>query len=214
LDETSTDDVVGATTPYEVLVLNRSWVEGFNTVCLPFETTAEEIFGKDAIAYEFAGLIDNELRFTEVVTMEAGVPYLVEAKAASTDETKKHILHDVEIGFGYTTPDNTVADGITFQGTYAPMAAGTMEGLWGVTPNPSIAKGTANASMKGFRAYFTGLSDAGVKGFRFEGDTATGVRYVKMSADEIRDIFDLGGRKLNETRKGINIVNGKKVLVK
>ncbi len=212
LDETSSDAVVNGT--YEVLVLNRSWVAGFNTVCLPFATTAEEIFGKDAIAYEFAGLIDNELRFTEVVTMEAGVPYLVEAKAASTDETKKHILHDVEIGFGYTAPDNTVADGITFQGTYAPMAAGTMDGLWGVTPKPSIAKGTADASMKGFRAYFDFPTSAEVKGFRFEADTATGVRYVKMSADEIRDIFDLGGRKLNETRKGINIVNGKKVLVK
>lgn len=215
LDETSTDDVVGATTPYEVLVLNRSWVAGYNTVCLPFATTAEEIFGEGAIAYEFAGLIDNKLRFTEVVTMEAGVPYLVQATVASTDETKRHILHNVSIGIGYTTPDKTKVGDITFQGSYAPMAEGTMEGKWGVTPNPSIAEGTATAHMKGFRAYFTGLStSAEVKGFRFDDGTATGVHYVKMSADEIRDIFDLGGRKLNETRKGINIVNGKKILVK
>lgn len=215
LDETSTDDVVGATTPYEVLVLNRSWVAGYNTVCLPFATTAEEIFGEGAIAYEFAGLIDNKLRFTEVVTMEAGVPYLVQATVASTDETKRHILHNVSIGIGYTTPDKTKVGDITFHGSYAPMAEGTMEGKWGVTPNPSIAEGTATAHMKGFRAYFTGLStSAEVKGFRFDDGTATGVHYVKMSADEIRDIFDLGGRKLNETRKGINIVNGKKILVK
>jgi uncharacterized repeat protein (TIGR02543 family) len=48
--------------------------------------------------------------------------------------------------------------------------------------------------------------------FVFE-DNATGIRTIEtVSAEEAAQIFDLSGRRLSKTQKGINIVNGKKVL--
>ena len=46
-------------------------------------------------------------------------------------------------------------------------------------------------------------------------DTATGIETVReVSAQEAERIFDLSGRRLEQPAKGINIINGKKVVVK
>ena len=55
---------------------------------------------------------------------------------------------------------------------------------------------------------------AGVKEFTFIfDDKETGIRTIeKVSAEEAAQIFDLSGRRLSKMQKGINIVNGKKIL--
>ena len=59
------------------------------------------------------------------------------------------------------------------------------------------------------------LIPAGVKGFTFVFNGADGVQRVEtVSAEEAAKIFDLNGRRLSRMQKGVNIVNGKKVLVK
>lgn len=60
------------------------------------------------------------------------------------------------------------------------------------------------------------LSSGNVKAFNFVfHDTATGVETVeKLTPEQAARIFDLSGRRLNKATKGINIVNGKKILVK
>jgi hypothetical protein len=45
-------------------------------------------------------------------------------------------------------------------------------------------------------------------------NTTTGVEAVKALTDGEAQIYDLNGRKLSKLRKGINIVNGVKVIVK
>lgn len=45
-------------------------------------------------------------------------------------------------------------------------------------------------------------------------DYITGIKTVKTDANEGKQIFDLQGRRLGSLQKGVNIVNGKKVLVK
>ncbi len=39
-------------------------------------------------------------------------------------------------------------------------------------------------------------------------------KHVTMDADKDAPVFDLFGRKLSQPRKGINIINGRKVIVK
>lgn len=58
------------------------------------------------------------------------------------------------------------------------------------------------------------LSSSSVKAFTFVfDDEATGIRTIeKVSVEEAAEIFDLSGRRLNKIQKGINIVNGKKIL--
>ena len=67
-------------------------------------------------------------------------------------------------------------------------------------------------------AYWRMLSGGGAMGgvkeftLIFE-DEATGIRTIEtISAEEAAQIFDLSGRRLNKMQKGINIVNGKKIL--
>ena len=57
---------------------------------------------------------------------------------------------------------------------------------------------------------------SGVKGFTFVFvDSETGIETVeKVGAEDIQAIFDMTGRRLSRMQKGINIVNGKKILVK
>lgn len=59
-------------------------------------------------------------------------------------------------------------------------------------------------------------SSVEVKGFTFVfEDMATGIRTIeKVTPAEAAEIFNLAGQKMNRLQKGINIVNGKKVLVK
>jgi hypothetical protein len=59
---------------------------------------------------------------------------------------------------------------------------------------------------------------AGVKNvtdYSLDGEsTLTGIECVEAVGAEIKVIYSLDGRVLNAPTKGINIVNGKKVLVK
>lgn len=55
---------------------------------------------------------------------------------------------------------------------------------------------------------------AGVKAFFFDADEETAIETIEVLTSGKAQIYDLNGRKLNSLQKGINIVNGKKVLVK
>lgn len=59
------------------------------------------------------------------------------------------------------------------------------------------------------------VSGSSAKSFTFIFDTATGVRTVeKVSAAEAEAIFNLAGQRIQKPQRGINIVNGRKVVVK
>ena len=62
------------------------------------------------------------------------------------------------------------------------------------------------------RAYLTVPSSVKADAFFFD-DTATAIQSV-FSGVAAGEIYDLSGRKLNKLQKGVNIVNGKKVMVK
>ena len=69
------------------------------------------------------------------------------------------------------------------------------------------------ANLKGFRVYFTvdGSSPVKALGFDFE-DNATGVEDLNLDVNLNETIYNIAGQRLNKTQKGINIINGKKVL--
>ena len=51
--------------------------------------------------------------------------------------------------------------------------------------------------------------------FRFSDDAATGIRDMAPAVEKSGDvIYDLQGRKVEKTTRGVYIVNGKKLLVK
>lgn len=72
---------------------------------------------------------------------------------------------------------------------------------------------TGAATIPGFKAYLAAGGGA-VKTFRFDFDDETGINEVNGEGINVVNspIYNLAGQRLNKMQKGINIVNGKKVL--
>jgi hypothetical protein len=210
LDETVAPEGITAGT-FDVK-LTHEFVEGWNTVCLPFETPVSIFNGStvDAVAYQFAGydVTSKELTFTKVTTLEAGKPYVVYTPAG------------VESIFTLSNCEVTATEAkavsyndVKFQGSYAPMDSEALSGCYGLTAAGKIAPASATATMKGFRGYFTGVpANARVT---FIGDeTPTGISSITIDPTA-EGVFNLNGQKVETLRKGgLYIVNGKKTVVK
>jgi len=83
-----------------------------------------------------------------------------------------------------------------------------------------IANGTTIGANKAYlpvpSSIVNTLSGSSVKSFTlvFEDETTGITETRKATREEVEAIFNLAGQRLNRTQKGINIVNGKKILVK
>ena len=76
--------------------------------------------------------------------------------------------------------------------------------------------GTLHTKLKANRAYIPASAGAGVKSFALDlEDNADGIEEtLSDSLLKGENIYNLAGQRLSKMQKGINIVNGKKVLVK
>ncbi len=206
LSETSSDAITTGT--YDV-TLTRSFQQGWNSICLPFAVEdIESVFGEGAKVYQFTSYTSSYVTFETVGEMNAGTPYLIKMPEASSEAI---VLNDCNI----TTADagSVEISDVTFQGTYAPMEAETLTGKYGITTENDIRPATAEASMDGFRAYLIG-SLAGARIMIF--DETTGIKTVYGSKEILGDgrVYNLNGQHVENAKKGVYIVNGKKVVIK
>lgn len=217
LTETEEKEITtGYSAVYDVVTLTRSFVAGWNTFVAPQAVAVYDI-SENAKVYQFDDYADSELKFKTVTdrTLTPATPYIIyltEAKEVT------FTWNNPVIYSSYVGADNikVAKNGVTFQGTYAPIAAPNMQGMYGVTPAGKIQKGGAGASMKGFRAYFDmGANSAPEFSLLFDG-VATGITTATIFDNYEGDIYDLQGRKVNKAQmhKGIYVVNGRKVVVK
>ena len=225
LDENSTSPIMAGT--YDQLILKRTFAAGWNTLCLPFDVDdVEEAFGEGAKAYKFTKYSAGDLTFAPETSLGARTPYIIYMPAAVTEDI---VLADIDIDESNTTSSYTAKSGAYFRGTYAPIADGgwtkraATDDIYGVTPDGHIMKAGANASIKGFRAYFDLPGGAEVKAIHLEGD-ADGISPLLTSLEEegqSSTIVNLAGQRISNSRgtihnsqlpKGVYIVNGRKVL--
>ena len=218
LDETAETYDVAANVNNRKVQVARSFNAGWNTICLPFAVSANDLktqYGENVALYELTSFESNNLQFTQVNTgaeptgITAGKPYLIYVEDAIT--TPKTFVAATVFA---AAPTDDVKGSATFKGTYTKMAANSLEDKYGVSSDNRIAKGNASTTMKGFRAYLEGaLSSARIAII----DETTGITRV-YGADEIfgKDdkVYDLNGRRVENAKKGVYIVNGKKIVVK
>lgn len=195
--------------------LKRTFAEGWNTICLPFAIdNIEAAFGTGAKAYGFDDFADGELKFSQVTSLAAGTPYVI---YVPTEITELIALENIVVEESNTTSSNIDKNGACFRGTYAPVAAGewtknnSTDNIYGITPDGMIRKAGPEASILGLRGYFDIPAGTEVKGFVFEGG-ATAITEITENTENSEPIYNLAGQRLNKAQKGINIVNGKKVL--
>ena len=196
----------------------------WNSLCLPFNLTAEQItssFGAGTRVMTLSGYTNDgttvTITFADAATMEAGKPYIVKptmANSVFTGVTIDKTMHYVTAG------------GATFKGTYEPfdLTANDTKKLF--LANNMLWYPTANLTVNSCRAYFDLKADVPV-------DTNIGARLIIIYDDETTGIesiengkwriensagawYSLDGRKLEgkPTTKGLYIHNGNKEVIK
>lgn len=210
LDETVAPE--GLTTGTQDVNLKYTIKEGkWNTIALPFAVNDLSVFGTDVKAYAFTGYENNEIKFNNVESLEAGKPYVMYVGTAA-EANGNFTFESVEITA--TEASESAFNGAALKATYAPIAKGSMTETWyGITPDGKIMKAGANASIKGFRAYMTlpENTDASSLKIMFDGD-ATGIYVIENNTKNNDAIYNINGQSVSNATKGIYIINGKKVI--
>ena len=196
------------------VTITRTIKEGFNTVCLPFTLTANQVtaaFGADSKVYNFSEESTNPNDATINFqsgdgSITANVPVLVKATAASTSQTFE--------GVQIVAADDAVVEGKNFDfvGTYEPIEA--IEAGDYFIGNGALYKSAGATSMKAFRAYIHDKTNGQGEVKLFIDDIETSISEINGIEAEQGIIYNIAGQRVNKAQKGIYIVNGKKVLVK
>ena len=207
----------------------------WNTLCLPFSLTAEQmaaspLAGAEARTLSSASYADGTLtlNFSEPVeSLTAGTPYIIKWEKANdyVDDKEHNIVNPIFYGVTIdNTAHNVETTNVSFVGTYGYRAfSEENKSILLVGAGNSLYYPLSGASLGSCRAYFQlngitagDLPANGVKMFFGEEDDATslsGELRVKSVASD-NAVYDLSGRKVNsQLKKGLYIVNGKKVLI-
>lgn len=219
IDETGD---VKPTLSSRVLRVNYHAQNGWNTVCMPFALKTEQmdqLFGSGWTAYYINSFSDGILNFKKVSSaLSTATPYLV--YAPNTDEVEDVIyfksasIFSGSIGWGSTNITQTKGDA-SFIGTFAPMAAGSLTGKYGITNEGKLGKGSSSATIKGYRAYISISGEAPSRlSIAINDDTTTDLGFVRLIDKDAKDIYNLQGQKVKKAGKGIYVVNGRKVIIK
>lgn len=226
LDET-VDNTIEAKAGVNV-TLKRTMVKGeWNTICLPFDVSAEQATAAFGEGVKIAQLDDtstgNILNFVDMSEcgMEAAVPYLIKPTVAAT--TEEYSFKGVEIKEAAVTPRKVKTNGnLYFNGIYNKMDVTTdaSSGYYAafLGANNTIFKAKAGGTMKGFRAYFAIPKSASASALRVVIDgTATSIKNIDSEVVESNaPVYNLQGQRVdgNNLTPGIYVKAGKKFVVK
>lgn len=204
------------------VTFQRTLVEGWNGLVLPFDMTAAEVettFNASKVK-TFDGItFDSEkgvtLNFVDATELKAGQPFLVKANAAGTSYTINNVILSADALQNVTKTDATAE--YTMKGTYA--ATTDLSNV-----NFTLIQGTKyfyhtagvnSSSAKAFRAYFENNStDPGAARvtFNLDDEVATGISEISGKTNQTAGtIYDLQGRKVENAKKGLYIRDGKKM---
>lgn len=195
------------------VALTRTLVaDKWNTFCVPFETEIAGTALEGATVKTIGTVVGNVINLEDATKIEAGVPYLV---MPTTESIVNPTFKSVTISV--TTPIVKGNDDYKFVGTYSPKTIneGEFGKIWGVTAEGKLAKINEGTTMKGLRAYFVFPTNTAAAKLNFDGET-TGINNIETNAAVNGKVYNLNGQyvgnSLNGLKKGIYVVNGKKVI--
>ena len=170
---------------------------------------------------------------TSTETLKAGYPYLVKWASGdnlvdNTTKGKKSAVHQLDftgVEISSTAPTFWEGNGahegaIQFVGTYSPTAltAGDKTKLV-LSNDDKLYYPTKNMSVNACRGYFilpSQAANAREMVLNFDDEMTTAIQTPKLNngSKDSDTFFNLNGQRLSAPRKGLNIVNGKKVIIK
>lgn len=172
----------------------------YGTFVAPFEVTIPS----GVQAYKVSGVQSNVLTL-EILsgTLPAHTPVVVES------ETEVSSSFFGQAG-STTAPSNGLLTGVYADtpapvGTYVLQSQDEKVGFY-------LVSDVNQPTVKANRCYLTAPAGGGVKAFYL--DQATAVSAIEALTEGLGQIYDLQGRQRQTLQRGINIVNGQKILVK
>ena len=206
----------------QTIQLNRYFFAGYNTLCLPMSVSAEQL--GDIKIERFAGIKQEgnvlNLYFVECTSdgIQAGVPYLVNSPKsqylrvknsdAMTIDNQLKTIHMsdnngnvVTFGSGWETIEKVGRYGIPAQQDVTPLEA-------------VLVRTNADKKFLPTRCGFTwDQQNASAKELRIvhlAASEVTTINSIKTQNTTTENIYDLSGRKVNKTAKGLRIQDGKR----
>lgn len=144
---------------------------------------------------------------TQSGNISPNVPYIVEATVGA-----KYTIIGWDKGSRETHTSGWLTGVLADEGATVPadsyVLARHSSGVQGFFPTDG------KVTCPQYRCYLTVPSTLSAAAFFFPGGAQTGIESVFSGNDGKVTIYNLAGQKLNKLEKGINIVNGRKVLVK
>ena len=190
----------------------------WNTFCVPFDVTVEGSPLEGATIKQIASVTEKDdgavINFVDApATLEAGKAYLVRTATAIVNPTFN--------GVTVKNVDPTNCSGnekYQLIGIYSPLNidASLYGKVFGINNQDKLAKVKENTSIKGMRAYFLLANSATAAKLNFGGEL-TGIDAVDNGeAVMTGKVYNLNGQyvgnSLEGLKKGVYVVNGKKVL--
>ena len=215
------------------LTKNGEW----NTLCLPFDVTAEQmsvnthpLYGAtikqlDATNSNLAANGTLTLSFTTANSIEAGTPYIVRW-GTPEDNPGGNIVDPVfeSVAISSTEPTAVTFSGGSFVGQYSLFAIddSNINSIIMLGSGSTLGYSKNPRTLRSFRAHFEIPTTTGAPAMNSYvidfGDESTGISLTPDPSPrgEGSEYYTLDGRKLEgkPTKKGMYIVNGKKVVIK
>ena len=212
----------------------------WNTLCLPFSLSAEQIAANGYFAGATLKTLDADakngfdttdgtlyLSFKDATEIEAGVPYLV--KWTSGDDISNPVFQGVTVSStAAQAVESTTAglESIQMVGCYSPVSVTADDkSILFLGDANTLYYSTIDRQIRSCRAYFSVpyiKNNAGAKArafaLSFDGEDVTGILGVSADSTDVKDgvWYSLDGVRLSgkPTQRGLYINNGKKVVIK
>lgn len=189
----------------------------WNTFCVPFDVAVAHSPLQGATIKQIASVEDNAngavVHFEDApTTLQAGHAYLVRTTTAIENPTFSGVtVKDI-------APTNSGSDKCQFVGTYSPLTvdASLYGSIFGINNQNKLARVKSDTAIKGMRAYFKLVDGVTAAKLNFGGELSGIDAIDNGEAAPTNNVYNLNGQyvgnSLESVKKGIYVVNGKKVL--
>ena len=173
-----------------------------STFCAPFTVAIPQQYQQAVTASTVTGVVGN------VLTLEPVENYVIPANTPVVIETPMEATLPVSGIYVKGTPTVGLLTGV-YEDTSAPVGSYVLQNQGGKVGFYHV-EGT-QPTVGANRCYLT--TSSGIKAFFFDEDDATAIKAIDNAQQTAEGaIYNLAGQRMSKMQKGINIINGKKVL--
>lgn len=193
----------------------------WGTLCLPFDIPYNA--STDAAFYTLTSVSSDAVTLTAVTsgTIEAGTPVLFK-KGSEATSLGISTNTATAIKTGAAAQSSTDGGILQLKGTFVPKYVQTgyyldsADGMLHSIETYCSENSAASLTIPAFRAWFASSAPSGARslGMIIDDDETASLDALRAALDGTALIYGLDGQLRSELRKGVNVVNGKKVIVK